>query len=70
MTRTMKAAILALAAAGAMLIPTAVASAAPIDCPGGQTAQRVGGNWDCVNGGGNTSNAENPKSPNAGKGDF
>jgi hypothetical protein len=38
--------------------------------PGGQTAQRVGGGWDCVNGGGNTSNAENPKNPNAGKGDF
>jgi hypothetical protein len=69
MTRTVKAAILAFAAAGAMLLPTAVASAAPIDCPGGQTATHNGG-WNCVNNGGNTSNAEDPKNPNKGKGDF
>ena len=46
------------------------ASAAPIDCPGGQTATKVDGGWDCVNKGGNTSNAENPKNPNVGKGFF
>ena len=46
------------------------ASAAPIDCPGGQTATKVDGGWDCENRGGNTSNAEDPKNPNAGKGDF
>ncbi|HEX6237692.1 MAG TPA: hypothetical protein VFZ68_10890 [Acidimicrobiales bacterium] len=46
------------------------ASAAPIDCPGGQTATKVDGGWDCVNRGGNTSNAEDPKNPNVGKGFF
>lgn len=46
------------------------ASAAPIDCPGGQTATKTDGGWDCVNRGGNTSNAEDPKNPNKGKGDF
>jgi hypothetical protein len=46
------------------------ASAAPIDCPGGQTVTKVAGGWDCVNNGGNTSNAENPKNPNVGKGFF
>jgi hypothetical protein len=46
------------------------ASADPIDCPGSQTATKTASGWDCVNAGGNTSNAENPKNPNAGKGDF
>ena len=46
------------------------ALAAPIDCPGGQTAAKTAGGWDCVNKGGNTSNAEDPKNPNAGKGKF
>ena len=46
------------------------AQAAPIDCPGGQTATKTASGWDCVNNGGNTSNAENPKNPNAGKGKF
>jgi hypothetical protein len=46
------------------------ASAAPIDCPGGQTATKTASGWDCVNNGGNTSNAENPKNPNVGKGFF
>jgi hypothetical protein len=46
------------------------ASAAPITCPGGQTATKTASGWDCVNNGGNTSNAENPKNPNKGKGDF
>ena len=47
-----------------------VAFAAPIDCPGGQTATKTATGWDCVNKGGNTSNAEDPKNPNKGKGDF
>jgi len=46
------------------------ASAAPITCPGGQTVTKTADGWDCVNNGGNTSNAENPKNPNAGKGFF
>lgn len=46
------------------------AHAAPIDCPGGQTATKTSSGWDCVNNGGNTSNAEDPKNPNAGKGKF
>ena len=46
------------------------ASAAPINCPAGQTATKTASGWDCVNNGGNTSNAEDPKNPNAGKGDF
>jgi hypothetical protein len=52
---------------GVLAVP---ASAAPITCPGGQTATKTASGWDCVNNGGNTSNAENPKNPNAGKGDF
>jgi hypothetical protein len=56
---------LALGAVGAT-----TASAAPIDCPGGQTATKLAGGWDCVNNGGNTSNAEDPKNPNVGKGFF
>lgn len=48
----------------------AAASAAPIECPGGQVATKTATGWDCVNNGGNTSNAEDPKNPNAGKGFF
>ena len=46
------------------------AQAAPIDCPGGQVVTKTASGWDCVNNGGNTSNAEDPKNPNAGKGKF
>jgi hypothetical protein len=46
------------------------ASAAPITCPGGQTATKTASGWDCVNNGGNTSNAEDPKNPNVRKGFF
>lgn len=60
-------AVLAMSGIGLVSAP---ANAAPIDCPGGQTATKVAGGWDCVNKGGNASNAENPKNPNAGKGDF
>jgi hypothetical protein len=52
------------------VVGSATASAAPIECPGGQTATKVEGGWDCVNKGGNTSNAEDPKNPNAKKGFF
>lgn len=62
--------LVALAAAAAALFGAGTASAAPIDCPGGQTATKVADGWDCVNNGGNPSNAEDPKNPNAGKGDF
>lgn len=69
--------LIALAIASAALLTAlaaglggGVASTAPIDCPGGQTATKVDTGWDCVNNGGNPSNAEDPKNPNAGKGDF
>jgi hypothetical protein len=52
------------------LVNAAAASAAPITCPGGQTATKTSSGWDCVNKGGNTSNAENPKNPNVNKGFF
>ncbi|NUT37393.1 MAG: hypothetical protein HOV79_30470 [Hamadaea sp.] len=52
------------------LVNATAATAAPITCPGGQTVTKTSGGWDCVNNGGNTSNAENPKNPNAGKGFF
>lgn len=48
-----------------------LAFADPITCPSGQvSAQTAPGVWDCVNNGGNASNAEDPRNPNAGKGDF
>jgi hypothetical protein len=52
------------------LVNTGTASAAPITCPGSQTATKTASGWDCVNKGGNSSNAENPKNPNVGKGFF
>ena len=70
MKRRIAALGLAIAATMGLLIGfSGVASAAPINCPGGQIATHDGG-WDCVNKGGNTSNAEDPKNPNKGKGDF
>jgi hypothetical protein len=58
-------------AAGLSLWAIPAANAAPINCPGGQTATKVSpGEWECVNRGGNTSNAEDPKNPNAGKDKF
>jgi hypothetical protein len=49
-----------------------IAQADPIDCPPGQAAtlNPSDGGWVCVNNGGNTNNSEDPKNPNAGKGDF
>jgi hypothetical protein len=71
MIKAILAAIAALIAALSLGIVTAgSASAAPIDCPGGQTATKTDSGWDCVNRGGNTSNAEDPKNPNVGKGFF
>lgn len=56
--------------AGLGLISVPAADAAPISCPAGQTATKTASGWDCVNNGGNTSNAEDPKNPNVGKGWF
>ncbi len=48
------------------------ASADPITCPPGQAAtlNPSDGGWVCVNKGGNTNLSEDPKNPNADKGDF
>ncbi len=62
--------IAALMLALTMSFGSMAAFAAPIDCPGGQVATKTASGWDCVNKGGNTSNAEDPKNPNKGKGDF
>ncbi len=50
-----------LAVAGAGLAATA--SADPITCPNGQASEKVAGEWSCVNGGGNTSNADETRNP-------
>ncbi|WP_020524956.1 hypothetical protein [Catelliglobosispora koreensis] len=52
------------------LVNATASSAAPITCPGGQTATKTSSGWDCVNKGGNSSNAEDPKNPNVKKGFF
>ncbi|HEX6682018.1 MAG TPA: hypothetical protein VF062_04455 [Candidatus Limnocylindrales bacterium] len=52
------------------LVNATAASAAPITCPGSQSAEKTPGGWDCVNKGGNSSNAEDPKNPNVKKGFF
>ncbi|MCK6212700.1 hypothetical protein KZX45_19355 [Georgenia sp. EYE_87] len=62
------ASVLAFLAVG--LASATTASAAPITCPGGQTVTKTADGWDCINNGGNDSNAENPKNPNAGKDKF
>lgn len=56
--------------AAALVNASSTASAAPINCPGGQVATKTASGWDCVNNWGNTSNAEDPKNPNATKGTF
>jgi hypothetical protein len=64
-------AIMSFLAIGLVVAGTTTSNtSAPISCPGGQTATKTPGGWDCVNNGGNTSNAEDPKNPNAGKGFF
>jgi hypothetical protein len=69
MRRTL--ATLTLAAAFA-ISTAAVATADPITCPPGQvgTHNPSEGGWVCVNNGGNTNNSEDPRNPNADKGDF
>ncbi|GAA4286982.1 hypothetical protein [Georgenia daeguensis] len=64
----LSASVLAFLALG--LASATTASAAPITCPGGQTATKTADGWDCVNNGGNDSNAEDPKNPNVGKDKF
>ena len=63
--------ILALAL-GFLLSSAGFAAADPITCPPGQvgTHNPSEGGWVCVNQGGNTNNSEDPKPPNADKGDF
>jgi len=53
------------------VVPVA-AHADPITCPPGQAAtfNPSDGGWTCINQGGNTNLSEDPKSPNASKGDF
>jgi opacity protein-like surface antigen len=48
------------------------AHADPITCPPGQeaTANPSEGGWMCVNAGGHGNNSEDPRPPNADKGDF
>jgi hypothetical protein len=52
------------------LIGAGVAHADPLTCPAGQVSVKTATGWDCQNNGGNTSNAEDPRNPNASKGDF
>ena len=61
-----------IAAAALLIGSTMFASADPITCPPGQAAtlNPSDGGWVCVNQGGNTNNSEDPKNPNAGKGDY
>jgi hypothetical protein len=48
-----------------MLAATAMPSlAAPITCPGSQDAEKVGGEWRCVNPADNPTGADKPKNPN------
>ena len=68
--RALQLGLVGAATVGLLLGTSGVASAAPIDCPSGQTATKSGDGWNCENRGGNTSNAEDPKNPNKGKGDF
>ncbi|MGH8869743.1 MAG: hypothetical protein ACRDYU_17340 [Actinomycetes bacterium] len=62
--------VVAALVAGGLFATAVPSSAAPITCPDGQTATKLASGWDCVNNGGNTSNAEDPKNPNVGKGFF
>jgi hypothetical protein len=48
----------------ALSVSALSAFAAPINCPSSQTAEKVGGEWRCVNPSGNTSGADKPKNPN------
>jgi ABC-type sugar transport system substrate-binding protein len=55
-----------LAAIAVAAMAAASASAAPITCPGGQTAQQTSpGTWQCVNNGDNASGAGRHKGTDA-----
>jgi hypothetical protein len=68
--RALQRGLVGAATVGLLLGMSGVASADPIDCPGGQESTKSGDGWNCQNKGGHTSNAEDPKNPNKGKGDF
>jgi hypothetical protein len=74
-TRIFRLIALTVASAAAVLGLVGVggsSTADPITCPPGQAAtlNPSQGGWVCVNNGGNTNNSEDPKNPNADKGDF
>lgn len=52
--RVVRLGVVIAATVGLVLGTAGIASAAPINFPSGQTATKVGGGWECVNGG-NTS---------------
>lgn len=56
--------IITLLVAAGLAASAGVATADPITCPPGQTSQKVDNVFVCVNNGGNTSNAADPKNPN------
>jgi hypothetical protein len=68
--RLLLAGITGLLLAAGTAVGTTAAVADPILCPGGQVSTKTATGWNCVNGGNNVSNAEDPKNPNAEKGDF
>jgi hypothetical protein len=64
-THTRKVAIVGGILAALLAAAAGVAEAAPITCPGGQTAQQVSpGNFLCVNNGGNADQSGQTKNPN------
>jgi hypothetical protein len=64
-TRTVVASICTAAAVTLIGAGAQEASAAPITCPAGQTAQQVSpGNFLCVNNGGNADQSGQTKNPN------
>ena len=56
--------IVALLVAAGLAAGVGVANADPITCPPGQTSAKVDNVFVCVNNGGNTSNAADPRNPN------
>lgn len=62
MRRIVAAAAAVMGAAGMTLgLTIGAASAAPVTCPGGQTAEHVNGTWACVNNGDNPTGAGHHK---------
>ena len=64
MRRTARASLVAAAAFGVLMSGAGVASAAPITCPGPQVAEKVGGEFRCVNPADNPTGAAETKNPN------